>query len=58
MLLATGYVVDITRYPFFPLTLTRAFSSIDGYRSLAPDLNLPLRACTSSVWSHREPLGR
>jgi FAD-dependent urate hydroxylase len=38
LLLATGYRVDITRYPFLPPALLRAISSANGYPRLGPGL--------------------
>ena len=38
LLLATGYQVDIARYPFLPPALLRAVSSANGYPRLGPGL--------------------
>lgn len=38
LLLATGYRVDIARYPFLPPALLRAVSAVNGYPRLGPGL--------------------
>jgi len=48
VLLATGYRVDIRRYPFLSPTLAAAVRCADGYPSCATVSNRRCRACTSS----------